>query len=175
VAQFLAANLALEPSRAVLRPPGALAEPQFLHTCRRCGNCLDACPPRAILLLHSGEDEADGTPYIDPDVQPCTICHELACVESCPSGALQPVKAAQIRMGLAKIDFAACLRSAGTDCRLCLETCPLGRAAIQLDPAAGRIRVRDPGCVGCGVCQSCCPARPTAIRVVPIRSGTRGR
>jgi ferredoxin len=28
----------------LLRPPGAIAEPDFLATCTRCGDCAKACP-----------------------------------------------------------------------------------------------------------------------------------
>src|SRR5438445_10483227 len=35
------------PPAAWLRPPGALAEPDFLSTCSRCGTCVAVCPAQA--------------------------------------------------------------------------------------------------------------------------------
>ena len=163
--------IALPVMRTTLRPPGAKAEREFLDTCFRCGACADACPAKAILLTPGGaDDERTGTPYIDPDLQPCVICDELACMKVCPSGALQLVGKNEIRMGLARTDDALCLRSRGENCTLCVDRCPLGQDAIRLGPD-GRVQVIDPaltgiGCTGCGVCQQACPTVPRkAIRV----------
>src|SRR5438105_3658642 len=35
---------------AWLRPPGALAEQEFLDTCSRCGTCVSVCPAQAIKI-----------------------------------------------------------------------------------------------------------------------------
>ena len=166
-AEFLAQRLDLGLDRAMLRPPGALPERAFLETCYRCGKCMDACPVSAIHLVEATAADLDGTPYIDPDIQPCVVCDDLACMHVCPSGTLTPVKAAQIRMGLAQWDRASCLRSDGGDCAICVDTCPLGQAAIRLNDA-GDVEIASPGCVGCGVCQHTCPTRPRAVRVLPL-------
>src|SRR5437868_5956617 len=42
------------PLEVWLRPPGALAEPQFLDTCSRCGNCVSACPAHCIQIDATG-------------------------------------------------------------------------------------------------------------------------
>src|SRR5213592_631035 len=78
--------IALPVFRTVLRPPGAVGEKQFLDTCFRCGACADACPAHAIALMKDAGDELTGTPYVDPDLQACVICDELACMKVCPSG-----------------------------------------------------------------------------------------
>ena len=156
-------------SRTFLRPPGAIEESEFLNTCMRCGACADACPVDAILSLRVAQagDAAAGTPTIFPSRQACVLCDQIPCTKACPSGALQLVAApSEVRMGLAELSQQACLRSRGEDCRLCVEECPLGVAAIGLE-STGRVRVHRDGCVGCGVCESCCPTTPKAILVRP--------
>lgn len=168
-----AAGSSLPSFRTVLRPPGAARrEREFLGQCLRSGACADVCPARAIRLMDTGDPELKGTPYIDADAQACVVCDELACMKACPSGALTLVGRLEIRIGLAVVDHDICVRSRGEDCRVCIEKCPIGTAAIRLD-ADGRINVIDPamtgeGCTGCGVCQQQCPTRPErAIRVSP--------
>ena len=154
--------------RAILRPPGALPEAEFLETCHRCGNCVKNCPANAILPLQSTQSDIANTPYIDPDEQPCVICDSLACMYVCPSGALQTVYAEDIRMGLAVFSADTCLRTKEVDCTYCVDTCPIGDGAIRLTPD-GFIEVLDPGCTGCGVCQYACPTSPKSIVVEPYR------
>ena len=157
-----------------LRPPGAIAEGDFLNTCFRCGSCVDACPANAIAALQSPEEHLHGTPHVDPSLQACVICDELSCMKVCPSGALTLVDRFAIRMGLARVDDEVCVRSQGDDCRICVERCPLGDTAIRIDEA-GRIAVVDPaatgrGCTGCGVCEQYCPTRPErAIQIEPYQ------
>ncbi|HSW43998.1 MAG TPA: 4Fe-4S dicluster domain-containing protein [Phycisphaerae bacterium] len=153
--------------RSVLRPPGALQESEFLRTCYRCGNCSDVCPARAIRKMSSDDPELTGTPYIDPDLAACVVCEELACMKTCPSGALKLVGArGDIEMGLARWQPRACLRTQGDPCTLCVDKCPLGAEALAIGPA-GEIQVRETGCVGCGTCQFYCPVLPKAIVVYP--------
>ncbi len=153
--------------REHLRPPGALPEAVFLEKCYRCGNCVEICPASAIRRLSSDDPQQHNTPYIDPDLGACIVCENLDCMRVCPSGALVMVESRlDIRMGIARPRHEACLRSRGEDCTLCIERCPIGRAAIGLDEA-GRVDVRSAGCVGCGVCQHLCPATPKAITIDP--------
>jgi MauM/NapG family ferredoxin protein len=156
--------------RTTLRPPGALAEGEFLDTCFRCGRCADSCPANAIYLSLSSNALLKGTPCVDPDRQACVICDELACMKVCPSGALRLVDRLEIRMGLANVDQDQCVRSRGESCTICIDKCPIGPVAIRLDDA-GAVRVIDPraagqGCTGCGVCQQHCPTRPVRAIVV---------
>ena len=39
----------------VLRPPGALAEEEFLGACLRCGLCVRDCPPKTLKLSDWGD------------------------------------------------------------------------------------------------------------------------
>lgn len=154
--------------RPVLRPPGAIAEALFVQTCERCGHCVEACPALAIVAARSDDHLMHGTPLIHPSRAGCTVCESLACMSVCPSGALQPTERFEIRMGLAVWSESTCLRTAGSDCRICVDVCPLGDRAIGL--LDGRVEVQ-PGCVGCGLCEERCPTAPArAIRVIPLDS-----
>lgn len=169
VAEFLGERLDLPdtPLQLFLRPPGAITEADFIETCYRCGNCVEACPAVAIKLFPSKDEQLNNTPVIDPDLAACVVCDDLSCMKACPSGALQLVSSPQdIRMGLAVFHPKLCVRTQGDDCTECIDRCPLGSTAIQLD-ADGLVEVLDPGCVGCGVCQFVCPTTPKAITVVP--------
>jgi ferredoxin-type protein NapG len=153
--------------RSFIRPPGALPEREFLDTCYRCGTCIEVCPARAIRKLDSDDIDITGTPFIDPDIAACTVCEGLECMKSCPSGALKLVDSKyDIRIGLARVDRAVCLRETGQDCTICVDECPIGERAIRIS-SNGHVEVLDPGCVGCGVCQFRCPTNPKAITVEP--------
>lgn len=168
VADYIEGRLevALPVLRTSLRPPGAIGEKDFLETCFRCGNCVSVCPAEAILTVGPEEPDQAGTPKIDPDLAACVVCDELACMKSCPSGALRLVAEADINMGLARWHPRRCLRTAGDDCQICVEKCPLGERAIALD-RNGNVQINPDGCVGCGSCQFFCPTIPKAVTVEP--------
>ena len=157
-----------EPNRNnLLRPPGALPESEFLEKCHRCGNCVKNCPANAIFpLAERQQTNLANTPYIDPDEQPCVICDSLACMYVCPSGALQPVYAEDIKIGLAVFNIETCLRTKEVACTYCIDTCPIGAEAIHLT-ADGIVKVIESGCTGCGVCQYACPTAPKSIVIEP--------
>jgi ferredoxin-type protein NapG len=148
----------------ILRPPGALPEADYLAACTRCGECIKACPVSAIL---ADPEMASGAPYILAERRACAVCESLACMSSCPTGALQVVPRFSIAMGRAHWGEGKCLRSAGEDCQICVDACPMGTAAIEVN-AEGLVQVNS-ACIGCGVCQEVCPTSPRAIVVVPRR------
>lgn len=87
-----------------LRPPGALAEREFLASCIKCGQCVQVCPVAAIRLADAGDGFGNGAPYIDARSQACDFsCDAVQCVLACPTGALthEIDKKEQVRMGLA--------------------------------------------------------------------------
>ncbi len=49
-------------------------------------------------------------------------------------------------------------------CRLCVDACPMGEAALAID-AAGHPVLRREGCVGCGVCLHVCPTSPSSYEL----------
>ena len=168
LANYIEQRMDLPARRVVLRPPGAIEEPQFIDRCYRCGACREECPADAIFPLGKGEGDAAGTPAIHADRAACVICDGLKCTEGCPSGALQPVRDyREIRMGVAEVYEPNCVRTRGEACTLCVDRCPLGRTAIGFG-SDGPPTVLTPGCVGCGVCQLYCPTSPKAIVVRPI-------
>ncbi len=150
-----------------LRPPGAIAESALVEACIRCGACVEVCPADAIFALAEACGGAAGTPAIDPDLAACVVCDGLKCTTVCPSGALLPLTSpGDIAMGVAEVYTSLCVRSRGEPCIACVESCPLGEAAIGF-PDDGPPRVVSAGCVGCGVCQLRCPTDPKAIVVRP--------
>lgn len=148
----------------VLRPPGALNEPDFLSTCSRCAKCVDACPVSCIVLDPTA---AGGAPHIVAERKACIVCDELSCMNVCPTGALQLLPRVLINMGRAVWGEGKCLRSDGQDCRICVDACPMGTAALAIEED-GRVEVRE-ACTGCGTCQHVCPTTPRAIVIVPRR------
>jgi ferredoxin-type protein NapG len=153
------------PSRAILRPPGALPESTFLKTCNRAGDCVRVCPVQAIKIDAAGK-KGDGVPYIDPDSSACVVCTGLQCMAACPTGALQRLGINDIDMGTAVWWEETCVRTKGQNCTICVDRCPLGSAAIELKN--NRIAVNPHGCIGCGVCQHECPTTPRSITVIPV-------
>jgi len=72
-----------------LRPPGAIAEEDFIFGCIKCGLCVQICPIDAIKLAGISEGLSYGTPYIDVRTQACDFsCDSLQCVETCPTAVL---------------------------------------------------------------------------------------
>jgi len=151
-----------KPKNAMLRPPGALDEPEFLATCLRCGKCAQVCPQQAINIGRGGSGLAIGTPYIVPRQAACDLC--LECIPVCPSGALRPVEKAKVRMGLAEIDHNACLAWLGNECKICYTSCPFYNQAIKLEDHKRPV-VDKTFCAGCGICEHVCVADPAAITV----------
>jgi len=150
-------------SRHWIRPPGAADEATFAQTCSKCGICAQVCPANAIKIDSSG-DRANGLPYIEPSEMACVVCDGLHCMQNCPSGALTLVPATEIDIGTAVWHESLCVRRLGEDCRICVDNCPMGSAALSLE--AGKVVVHEDHCTGCGVCEQRCPTSPKSITVM---------
>ena len=90
-----------------LRPPGAIAEDDFLAACIKCGQCVQVCPVEAIVLGDIGDGFGLGAPYIPARDQACDFsCDAVQCILACPTGALthELSKKEEVRMGLARLD-----------------------------------------------------------------------
>ena len=169
------------PSTAI-RPPGALAESEFLAACVRCGLCVRDCPYDTLKLAELGDGVATGTPYFEARDIPCEMCEDIPCVVACPSGALvrELTDIGQARMGLAVlIDQENCLNFLGLRCDVCYRVCPVIDKAITLErmhnPRSDRHAmllptVHSDHCTGCGKCEKACvlPGE-SAIKVLPIK------
>jgi MauM/NapG family ferredoxin protein len=177
-------------SATLIRPPGALAESEFLDRCLKCSLCQQACPTNALQpAISEAGVEGFWTPVLVPRRGWC----EFACTrcgEVCPSGAIAPLTAARktgldgrppVRIGTAFVDPGRCLPWAmATPCIVCEEMCPTDPKAIWLEGADetdrdGRLvhlqrpRVDAAKCVGCGICEFRCPVgEDAAIRVSSV-------
>ena len=68
-----------------IRPPGALAETEFLAVCIRCDKCRAVCPYDLIVPVPLTESVTNaGTPEL---VGYCPRCR--LCIYACPVGALR--------------------------------------------------------------------------------------
>lgn len=156
--------------RGLVRPPGSLAETDFMAACIRCQRCSQACEADAIRLFGPGSGALEGTPYLVPEITACTLC--LQCGPACPTGAIIPLAAmADADMGVAVVDEDLCVSHNGTGiCGACYTICPLkGKAITQ--GYHNQPTVHADQCVGCGLCEEVCIVkRDKAIRVNTERS-----
>ncbi len=166
---------------SALRPPGALADGEFLSACARCGLCVRDCPYDTLRLAALGDTVATGTPYFVAREVPCEMCDDIPCVAACPTGALDKslTRIDDARMGLAVlVDRETCLNALGLRCDVCYRVCPLMGEAITLERrhnvrtgkhAVFMPTVHSDRCTGCGKCERSCVLEEAAIRVLPVR------
>jgi ferredoxin len=129
----------------VIRPPGSLAEPDFLARCLKCGQCMRICPTNIIQPagLESGI-EGLWTPKLNFRVgtSGCQL-NCVACGHVCPTAAIRPITLVEkrglqehaasgpIRLGTAFVDRGRCLPWAmDKPCIVCQENCPVSPKAI---------------------------------------------
>ncbi|MDH7499127.1 MAG: 4Fe-4S binding protein [candidate division NC10 bacterium] len=176
-----AGSFASLPSPHLIRPPGAMAEREFLRRCIRCGECMKVCPTHGLQpALLQGGWEGLWSPVLIPRLGYCEYSCTL-CGQVCPTGAIQrlPLSEKQkVRIGLAFVDQGRCLPyHSGIPCIVCEEHCPTPKKAIWLqtgwvkDRQGRSKRVQLPRvdlqlCIGCGICEKRCPVLDLpAIRV----------
>ena len=177
-----------QPEPALIRPPGALAEDQFLGRCVRCGECMQVCIGNA---LHPALTEAGFEGLFTPRLIPrigyceyqCTLCGQV-----CPTGAIRrlPVPEKQTTViGIAHFDRNRCLPFAkGVPCIVCEEHCPVSPKAIRFREVATHneqgqtVLVKQPYmvddlCIGCGICENKCPLPGRSAIVVTSAGESR--
>jgi len=155
-----------------IRPPGAVAEKEFLKKCVRCGACLQACPTNAIqpAVFQAGL-EGIWTPVLIPVNGYCEYeC--VRCTRVCPTHALMPLtleEKKQFKIGTAVINRSTCYTYAdGYNCAVCEEHCPVPEKAIRFREVevynfrgklkkVKQIYVVPDLCIGCGICENVCP------------------
>lgn len=142
----------------VLRPPGSLAEEEFLQRCIRCERCISVCPTDVLRPMGIEEGVLQvRTPVIDYSLGACTYCDK--CREVCPTAAIgsaDPLQTESGRIGVAMVRTDKCIAciQAGS-CGICIPACPYG--ALSLD-SNGRPVVDVDACNGCGECEAICTA-----------------
>ena len=174
----------------LIRPPGAVAEEEFLQRCVRCAECMKVCIGRTLqpALLEAGPVGL-WTPLVVPRVgyceYNCTLCGQV-----CPTGAIAPLKLPEKQknvIGLAVLKKDRCLPFAkGIECLVCEEHCPTGAKAIVMEEKELLIdgemrrlkfpRVIDKLCIGCGICETKCPVEgASAVRIINEGESRRQR
>ena len=170
-----------------IRPPGALAEDDFLGACVRCGLCVRDCPYDTLKLAQLGDSVALGTPYFTAREKPCEMCEDIPCVVACPTGALDHrlTNINDARMGLAVvIDQEGCIAFQGLRCEVCYNVCPVRGKAITIEMQPNKRTgmhtkfipvVHSSDCTGCGKCEEACIVNgESAIKVMPLQLATSG-
>ena len=168
----------------MIRPPGSVAEPEFLEKCIKCDQCINACPTNVLqpATLKEGGFEALWTPVMNFNIKHCQLKCNL-CSEVCPTGAIRKISVAEklgigefadegpIVLGTAFINTSRCLPWANQiPCVVCEEVCPVSPKAIQTideevkDVYGNKVVLNKPFivpdlCIGCGICHSECPVQ----------------
>ncbi len=139
----------------VIRPPGSLAEPEFLKRCIKCGQCMRVCPTNVIQPggLDGGLENL-WTPILNNRIgsSGCQL-NCTACGQVCPTAAITPITldeklgrgsfadAGPIKIGAAFFDRNRCLPWAmNKPCIVCEENCPVSPKAIYTQESFNTIR-----------------------------------
>jgi MauM/NapG family ferredoxin protein len=177
------------PERNLIRPPGALAEDQFLDRCVRCGECMKVCLNNALQPSWlEGGPEGLFSPRLIPRIGYCEFNCTL-CGQVCPSGAIQKLTLQEKQkkvIGLAYFDKNRCIPYAkGVPCIVCEEHCPVSDKAIKFRETEGINQegktvilklpyVIEALCIGCGICENKCPLEGNAgVLVIPSQPGRK--
>jgi polyferredoxin/NAD-dependent dihydropyrimidine dehydrogenase PreA subunit len=139
----------------LIRPPGALAEEEFLKRCIKCGQCMRICPTNVIQPSGlEGGLEGLWTPILNNRIgsSGCQL-NCVACGQVCPTAAIRPITLDEkkglgefadegpIKLGTAFVDRNRCLPWAfDKPCIVCQENCPVSPKAIYTQEAFSTIR-----------------------------------
>jgi polyferredoxin len=166
---------------ALVRPPGARLERDFLQRCTSCGVCMKVCPTGGLQPTWA-EAGLEGlwTPRLVPRIGQCDYTCNL-CGQVCPTEAIQPLTVEEkqkVRIGLASFDITRCIPYAyARECTVCEEHCPIPDKAIYVIPteivtrSGEKKTVKQPHvdvekCIGCGICENVCPFKDSpGVRV----------
>ena len=174
---FMSGFRGVKSRTGVIRPPGAQNEDKLLNLCIRCGNCKKVCVTNALqpVMFEAGLGGI-WTPQLVPEIGYCEYNCNL-CGNVCPTGAIPSLSLKEKQhtaLGTAKVNRGICLAWAyNEECLVCEEHCPIPEKAIKIvkDTVSGKMVLKpvvDKSlCIGCGICQNKCPARPDrAIKVL---------
>ena len=150
----------------MISPPGSQSHKRFTERCVGCHLCVAKCPQR--ILKPSGFEfgiQNFMQPRLDFGPQrfcnfDCTVCGEV-----CPTGAILPLTMEEkhlVQVGRVVFIKENCIVYAkDTSCGACSEHCPT--QAIHMVPYKENLTIPETDeelCVGCGGCESICPAKP---------------
>ncbi len=156
-----------------IRPPYAINELDFLLTCTRCDECIEACPHDVIfpLSMRLGAKVSD-TPALDLINKGCHLCEDWPCVTACEVDALvlpiietsdESNQAIPLpKLAAASINTKTCFPYSGPECGACNNTCPIPDTLLW-DQQRPYIDMEK--CVGCGLCREICIMEPSAIDI----------
>lgn len=137
-----------------IRPPWTVAETAFVTGCIRCGDCVQVCESKVLIV------GAGGFPEVDFTRAECTFCGRCAAV--CRQPVFRSLDEAAWEH---KIEIqSACLPFRGVECRSCEDSCE--SRAIRFKREIGGIakpQVNSQTCNGCGACLNVCPVSAVKI------------
>ena len=138
-----------------IRPPGALAEQEFLKRCIKCGQCMRVCPTNVIQPGgFQGGLENLWTPVLNNRIgsSGCQL-NCVACGQACPTSAIRPITLSEkhgtddfaaigpVKLGTAFVDRNRCLPWAmDKPCIVCEENCPVSPKAIYTQECFNTVR-----------------------------------
>ena len=156
------------PTKPFVRPPGAVAEADFLNLCTRCDDCIKACPEWVVRKTGPEFGKLlEGYPILLPAQNPCLFCTGLPCITACKTGALEaPAPGAAVRIGQAVVNAQMCYMGQGQPCDYCVKECPVRPKAISLGARGLPAIVDASACTGCGECAQICPANAITIEAL---------
>jgi len=186
-------------NRGVIRPPGSVAEDEFLRRCIKCDQCIRVCPTNVLqpALFEAGL-EGLWTPIMISKMGWCELNCTL-CSQVCPTGAIREISIVEklgigpfegkgpIKTGTAFYNQGRCLPWAmDTSCVVCEEVCPVSPKAIftrnveVTDRWGATIELKRPyidpvKCIGCGICEHECPVKDDPAVYVTAIGETRSK
>jgi ferredoxin len=187
------------PQRGVIRPPGSVAEDEFLRRCIKCDQCIRVCPTNVLqpAMFEAGL-EGMWTPIMISKMGWCELNCTL-CSQVCPTGAIREISIDEklgvnafesvgpIKTGTAFYNQGRCLPWAmDTSCVVCEEVCPVSPKAIftrihkDTDRYGNPIELKRPyidadKCIGCGICEHECPVKDDPAVYVTFIGETRSK